>query len=180
MQHTFFVHFFAAVLYDYIEKLPETSRNFLVTCFMCSCWLFFRCRSFSPWWPLAFPPCLKFLCFSSNEIGLLCFLSRSSSFSVIHVNVDIKIKSNYKISALLLLSVSPKSEKLWDLPSKRTGAWNPNFHPGLHEGVDARTDPFLAARTSRARELRYDSSWSIVFLTANKSPQTCTQKWPSC
>ena len=36
----------------------ETSRNFKVTRFMeeitCSCSLFFHCRLFSPWWPLAF------------------------------------------------------------------------------------------------------------------------------
>ena len=55
---------------------------------MCSCSLFFRCRSFSPWWQLAFPlfltAAMTFLCFSSNEIGLLwSFISRSSSFSVI-------------------------------------------------------------------------------------------------
>ena len=35
---------------------------------------------------------IKFPCFSSNEIGLLCcFISRSSSFSVIHVSVDTNI-----------------------------------------------------------------------------------------
>ena len=34
----------------------------------------------------------KFSCFSSDKIGLSCFfISRSSSFSVIHVNVDMKI-----------------------------------------------------------------------------------------
>ena len=34
----------------------------------------------------------KFSCFSSNKIGLSCFfISRCSSFSVIHVNVDMKI-----------------------------------------------------------------------------------------
>ena len=36
---------------------------------------------------------LKCSCVSSNAIGLLCFfISRFSSFSVIHVNVDIKIQ----------------------------------------------------------------------------------------
>ena len=36
---------------------------------------------------------IKFSCFSYNEIGLLCFffISRSNSFPVIHVIVDIKI-----------------------------------------------------------------------------------------
>ena len=40
---------------------------------------FFCCRSQLPWCPLAFlifsPPLIKFSCYSSNEIGLLCFLS---------------------------------------------------------------------------------------------------------
>ena len=40
---------------------------------------------------------LKCSCYSSNEIDLLCFfISGSSSFSDIHVNVDIKIKSKEK------------------------------------------------------------------------------------
>ena len=35
---------------------------------------------------------IKCLRFSSNEIGLLCFFfPRPSSFSVIHINADIKI-----------------------------------------------------------------------------------------
>ena len=84
----FFVHFFTVVLHDYNVKL----RNFLGTRFFfggnveCVPLHFFcRCRSFSPWWQLAFPlfltAALKFLCFSSNEIGLLWFFfSRSSSF----------------------------------------------------------------------------------------------------
>ena len=33
VQHTFFIHFFVAVLHDYNVKIPETSS--------CSCWLFF-------------------------------------------------------------------------------------------------------------------------------------------
>ena len=37
--HTFLVHFFAVVLHYY---------NVILLTF------FFRCRSFSPWWPLAF------------------------------------------------------------------------------------------------------------------------------
>ena len=45
----FLVHFFAVVLHDYNDKIPETSRNFLVRRFMCSCSLCFRCSSFSLW-----------------------------------------------------------------------------------------------------------------------------------
>ena len=70
---------------------------------MWSCSLFFRCRSFLPWWPLAvthfLTAAVKFSCYSSNEIGLLClFISGSSSFSVIHANVDFKIESKERIS----------------------------------------------------------------------------------
>ena len=37
---------------------------------------------------------IKFSCYSSNEIGLLCFfLSLALALSVIHANVDIEIKS---------------------------------------------------------------------------------------
>ena len=59
VQHTSFVHFLAVVLQDDNVKLPETSRNFLVTHFMKEMlyvvlFTFFRCRSFLPWWPLAF------------------------------------------------------------------------------------------------------------------------------
>ena len=37
---------------------------------------------------------IKFSCYSSKEIDILCFLiSDSSSFSVIHANVDLKMKS---------------------------------------------------------------------------------------
>ena len=68
---------------------------------MCSCTIFlFHCRSFSPWWPPAFLIFLshrpiKFSCFSSNEIGLRCFLiPHSSSFSVFHVNVHIKFRAS--------------------------------------------------------------------------------------
>ena len=45
MQHTFFVHFFAVVLHDYNEKLPETSWLHV----LCAPVHFFcGCRSFSP------------------------------------------------------------------------------------------------------------------------------------
>ena len=39
----------------------------------------------------------KFFCFSSNEIGLVWFLSLALAFSVIHVNVDIEKKTKERI-----------------------------------------------------------------------------------
>ena len=91
---------------------------------------FCRCRSFSPWWQVAFPlfltAALKLLCFSSNEIGLLCFFfSRSNSFSVIQT---------------LKLSGKKESDFVTKRPGNCAGAWNAKFHPGLHETVGARTD----------------------------------------
>ena len=40
---------------------------------------------------------IKFSYYSSDEIGLLCFVSLASSFSVIHVSLDIEIKSKERI-----------------------------------------------------------------------------------
>ena len=46
---------------------------------------------------------IKFSCYSSNEIDLLCFLiCGSSSFSVIHANVDVKIKSKQIIGFVVV------------------------------------------------------------------------------
>ena len=48
---------------------------------------------------------IKFSCYSSNEIGLLCFffISISSSFSVIHANEDFKINSKERIGFLVVI-----------------------------------------------------------------------------
>ena len=83
VQHTFqFVHFFAVILYDHSEKIPETSQLHVLwrKCRTCCCSLFFT-RSFSPWWPLGFLifAAKKISCCSSNE-QLLIF--RSSSLSL--------------------------------------------------------------------------------------------------
>ena len=87
--------FFCSFLYRCFARLQRETQKlprytfFFGGNFECAPVHFFcRCRSFSPWWQLAFPlfltAALKFLCFSSNEIGLLWFFfSRSSSFSVI-------------------------------------------------------------------------------------------------
>ena len=58
-----------------------------------------RCRSFSPWWSLAFfiflPPLQNV--FLPMKLVSFVFISGSSSFSVIHVNVEIKMKSKERI-----------------------------------------------------------------------------------
>ena len=106
MQHTFFVHFFAVVLHDYNEKLPETSWLYVLCALV---HFFFGCHSFSPWWPLASPfshRCYKIFMFLSNEIGLLCFLSRALAFSLLSMSMQTLKLSGKKESALLLLFLS--------------------------------------------------------------------------
>ena len=84
---------------------------------------------------------IKLSSYSSNEIGLLplfvClfvffFISRSSSFSVIHGNVDIEIKSKERIAFVVVVVVflSLKSGWLCDLPPKRALLEMKNFTPG--------------------------------------------------
>ena len=70
----FFVYFIAVDLHDYNVKLPETSWLH-VLCRKrrtCSCFPFFHCRSFSPWWPLAF------LFFSPLLQNFMLFLRQKS------------------------------------------------------------------------------------------------------
>ena len=76
----------------------ETSRNFLVTCFMEKMLYVFLFTyfwlSFSPWWLQAFLICtaaIKFHAFVPTKLVSVFLISRSSSFSVFDVNVDIKI-----------------------------------------------------------------------------------------
>ena len=99
------------------------------------------CLSFSPWWPLAFPLFLTAVInlnvFLSTKLVSFVFCSHSSSFSIIHDNVDIKIKSKERISFVVVVFIakSPRSYAIYRRKvSKRASAWNAKFHPGLHEG----------------------------------------------
>ena len=83
---------------------------------MCSCSLFFRCHSISPWCPLAFlifsPPLKHFhVILPTKLVSFVFFISRSSSFFVSHVNVDIKSKSKERMGFIaaffFLISKSP-------------------------------------------------------------------------
>ena len=67
----------------------------------------------------------------------LFFISRSSSFSVIHVNNAVERKSRLCWCCFLSLKFRVA---LSALTPKGAGAWNAKFHPSLHEGVDKRTD----------------------------------------
>ena len=72
----------------------------------------FHCRSFSPCWPLAFlivsQPLWIFMFFFLQNSSLLFSITRSSSFSVIHVSVNIKNRVEKDRTLILFpLSKSP-------------------------------------------------------------------------
>ena len=72
----------------------------------------FHCRSFSPCWPLAFlifsPPLWISMFFFLRNSSPLFSITRSSSFSVIHVSVNIKNNADKDTTLLLFfLSKSP-------------------------------------------------------------------------
>ena len=81
---------FAVVLHNYNVKLPETSQLYVLWRKFCILSTFFAAL------PFRLSSCQRFSIshrrykknsfFSPNGIGLLFFISRSSSFSVIHVN----------------------------------------------------------------------------------------------
>ena len=86
VQHTFFVHFLAVVLYDYNAKLPETvfygGNVVRVIVHFCSLPLIFTLH----WWPLAFlilsPPLQNFHVVFQQKMSPLFFISRSRSLSL--------------------------------------------------------------------------------------------------
>ena len=102
------MHFFAVVLHEDNVKLPETSELHVLwrKCCMWSCSLF--------WLPLIFTlvassishfltAAIKFSCYSSNEIGLLCFFISGSSSFFLSTQIKTLKLSRKKESALLLL-----------------------------------------------------------------------------
>ena len=117
MKHTFFLTsqkqlffgFFCICLCRCFAQLQsETSRNFLVTRFIGRMLYVFLFTFFFSL-PLIFTPVVAsifpfshhrykfFMFFFQRNWSPLVFISRSSSFPVIHVNVDIEIKSKERI-----------------------------------------------------------------------------------
>ena len=77
----------------------------------------FYCRSFSPCWPLAFlifsPPLWISMFFFLRNSSPLFSITRSSSFSVIHVSVNIKNNAEKDTTLLLFfLSKSPGNHEI--------------------------------------------------------------------
>ena len=92
-----------------MEELSYVLTQYFFPVFMFA--FIFHYRSFSPCWPLAFliysPPLWISMFFFLRNSSLLFSITRSSSFSVIHVNVN--IKNNAERGTTLLLFFLSKS-----------------------------------------------------------------------
>ena len=92
-------------------------------CCLFSCSLFFHCRSFSPCWPLAFlifsPLLWNFMSFFQRNSPPLFLITLPSSFSVIHVNEDIKINVE---NTKLCYFFSVKVRVALGFPAKKTSS----------------------------------------------------------
>ena len=130
--------------------------------------------------PFFLSAAIKFLCFSSNGIGVLWFFSLVLALSLLSTSMKTLKLSRKKESAFVVIVFISKRPK-------RAGAWNAKFHPGLHEGVDLctdvpHTDDFLRTKISwthslsnylthgaplRAGELCYQSKMLYVFMISS-------------
>ena len=93
----------------FMEELSYVLTQYLSLVFMFA--FIFHCRSFSPCWLLAFlivsQPLWIFMFFFRHNSSLLFSITRSSSFSVIHVSIN--IKNNVEKDTTLLLGFLSKS-----------------------------------------------------------------------
>ena len=115
------LHHYNAVLYYETVKPPSYTLFLWRNCRICipnilfPVFMFafiFHCHSFSPSWPLAFlifsPPLWISMFFFLRNSSVLFSISRSSSFSVIHVIVNVKNNAAKDTSLFLFfLSKSP-------------------------------------------------------------------------
>ena len=122
---------------------------------LCSCSLFFSLPLiFTPVVANIFPFChyrYKFLCFSSNEIGLLWFLSLALALSLLYTSMKTLKLSRKKESAFVVVVFISKRPGSYAIYRRNAGV--KKLHPGLHERVDVstdvpRTDDFLRTKIS--------------------------------
>ena len=134
VQHNYFLLHFFAVVARFMEEMSYVfTNNFLLN------FLFSSLCSFSPYWSLAFlifsPPLHNFHVVLSTKFVFFVFylLSRSSSFCVIRISVDIiKIQSEKKglgSSLLSFLSNSPGGHVIYRQNARMLEC---KLHPGLH------------------------------------------------
>ena len=93
---------------------------------------------------------IKLSCYSSNEISLLFFIFRSSSFSVIHVNVDIEIKieRNYRhCCCCFFISKSPGGYAIARVLEMQN--FTPTYMMGWTRGRFSQNQYFLDAQTTK-------------------------------
>ena len=91
---------------------------------------------------------IKFSCYSSNESGVLCFLSLALALSLLSTPIKTLKLSRKKESALLMLFFISKSPGGYVMYRRTRGYFNAKFHPGLHERVDVRIDDLLRTKIS--------------------------------
>ena len=121
-------HFFSTFLCRcFAARLQrETSRNFLVTGFMCSCSLFFRCGSFLLWWtltPLHFITAVIYKivpCFFQRNWSP-CFLPFALALFLLSTSMKALKLIRIKESALLLLFLSLKVQEAMQFTVKTRG-----------------------------------------------------------
>ena len=95
-----------------MEELSHVLTQYFVSCVVFMFTFICHCRSFSPYWLLSFlifsPPLLIYSFFFLQNSSPLFSITRSSSFSVIHVSVNIKNNAEKDTTLLLFfLSKSP-------------------------------------------------------------------------
>ena len=155
-------HYFCTFLSRcFAQPERETSRNFLVTSFMEEMLYVFLFTLFSL--PLKFTlvaasishfltTAIKLSCYSTNKIGLLCFLSLALALSLLSTSMKTLELSRKKESASLLLFFISKSPGGYEI--YRRNARVPemqNFTPAYMKGctyVRTRTDNFLRTKFS--------------------------------
>ena len=138
-------HYFCTFLSRcFAQPERETSRNFLVTSFMEEMLYVFLFTLFSL--PLKFTlvaasishfltTAIKLSCYSTNKIGLLCFLSLALALSLLSTSMKTLELSRKKESALLLLFFISKSPGGYEI--YRRNARVPemqNFTPAYMKG----------------------------------------------
>ena len=114
---------------------------------MWSCSLLFRCRSFLPWWPLAFlifSQLLKnFHVILQTKLVSFVFLSLALAPFLLSTQMKtLKLSRRKESASLLLFFISKKSWNSYAIYSRYAGVRleMQNFTPELHETVDVRTD----------------------------------------
>ena len=107
----FFVHFFAVVLHDDNVKLPET--------FFAADHFYLGAAGISHFLTAA----IKFLCYSSNKIGLLCFLSLALALSLLSTATQ-KERMQYYINSTVP-PINKPSDPQARKAAEKTGCWGP-------------------------------------------------------